>query len=447
MAADELWWRISPRSLSWAEVDPARHPFDAALAYDVVCALARPVPAAPHWVGRRLVGRRSGERWRDALSHALVERYGRWACGWCWGTGEGDHDGGPIGGWCCVSHSITSAEQTLALVADSLVEWRQWLEDLADRFDQVLPTLDPRQPPADLVAAWEIAVAQLVVTIADRTQGESGWYHHCAQVLSWLLTTAGIDEKDRPGLIEDAIGGRFHSWNEPWPSDVSHVAERLAHLVVAEPVVAEPAQQAPGDDLSAWLSVREGIDWRAVAGPVSAPARGDRDAIAEYAQRRETDSGPLLAALDQVRHTATAGGPLTFALLARWQRTVLGVDEAPFRTGAARAKLGRERYAWWPGLSGRFEECLAEATATDVPLPARAARVYLDVGFFHPFDDGNARSAMLALYFVLARDDVVLDHAAPVVRIARVAHDAVGAAGLAGLIEVLIDSTRRRMRH
>jgi prophage maintenance system killer protein len=83
------------------------------------------------------------------------------------------------------------------------------------------------------------------------------------------------------------------------------------------------------------------------------------------------------------------------------------------------------------GSPGRFEECLAEATAPE---------------FFHPFDDGNARSAMLALYYVLAREDVVLDHAAPVVRVSRVAHDAVGAVALAALVEVLITSTRRRMR-
>jgi hypothetical protein len=287
-----------------------------------------------------------------------------------------------------------------------------------------------------------VAVAQLVVTVADRTQGESGWYHHCAQVLTWLLTAAEIDENNRPRLISDAIGGRFYSWSEPGPADVSLVAERFAQLMVPEPVAVAPS----GDDLSAWLSVRERIDWRTVAGHVSGPARGDRDAIAEHAERRETDAGPLSVALDQVRRAAAAGGPLTFALLAEWQRTVLDVDEAAFRTGTARAKGGRESYPWWPGLPARFGDCLAEATGTDVPLPARAARVYLDVGFFHPFDDGNARAAMLALYYVLAREDVVLDHAAPVLRISRVAHDAVGAAELAGLIEVLITSTRRRMR-
>ncbi|MFI6056226.1 hypothetical protein ACIBCO_39955 [Streptomyces violascens] len=29
--------------------------------------------------------------------------------------------------------------------------------------------------------------------------------------------------------------------------------------------------------------------------------------------------------------------------------------------------------------------------------------------FFHPFDDGNARSAFLALLFVLAREGITLD--------------------------------------
>jgi hypothetical protein len=171
--------------------------------------------------------------------------------------------------------------------------------------------------------------------------------------------------------------------------------------------------------------------------------RCKRDAIAEYADERDFE---LPAALEEVRRAAADGGPLTFALLARWQRIVLEVDEACFRTGPAFAKLGRERYAWWPELPALFDRCLAEATDDEVPLPSRAARVYLDVAFVHPFDDGNARSAMLALYYVLAREGVVLDHAAPILRVSRVAHDAIGARGLAGLIEVLITSMHRRTR-
>ena len=44
-----------------------------------------------------------------------------------------------------------------------------------------------------------------------------------------------------------------------------------------------------------------------------------------------------------------------------------------------------------------------------LPLTVRAARACLDVCFFHPFDDGNARSAFLALVYVLAREGVTLD--------------------------------------
>ncbi|GAA2673774.1 hypothetical protein Apa02nite_043760 [Actinoplanes palleronii] len=75
--------------------------------------------------------------------------------------------------------------------------------------------------------------------------------------------------------------------------------------------------------------------------------------------------------------------------------------------------------------------------------PSRAARVYLDVLHFHPFVDGNARSAALALYFVLAREDVVLDRAAPLLMTRWPAADPRSAEGLAGFIAVLIRQTRR----
>jgi hypothetical protein len=63
------------------------------------------------------------------------------------------------------------------------------------------------------------------------------------------------------------------------------------------------------------------------------------------------------------------------------------VPAARFRTGPAYAKGGRERYGWRPDLAELFDECPAEATDDDAPLPSRAARVYPDVALFHPFDD------------------------------------------------------------
>src|SRR5262249_49378662 len=46
---------------------------------------------------------------------------------------------------------------------------------------------------------------------------------------------------------------------------------------------------------------------------------------------------------------------------------------------------------------------LARDEADTAHPVVRAARVYLDVIFVHPFPDGNARLARLAAYFVLRR--------------------------------------------
>ncbi len=53
----------------------------------------------------------------------------------------------------------------------------------------------------------------------------------------------------------------------------------------------------------------------------------------------------LLAALGQVHVDAAAGQSLNFALLCGWQRLVLDTPHAPFRTGPAFAKAGREHYS------------------------------------------------------------------------------------------------------
>jgi len=364
-------------------------------------------------------------------------------------------------------------------VTASLLEWRSWLEDLSERFGRFLPI--PSGAPDDVVLdVWERAVAHLVTVVVDRTGAESGWHGHCGLVLRWFLSAAGIPAEQQTRLIDDAIGGRFRSWAWPSAMETADIAQRLAQMLVgqsADQLARQSGQRADDwpdtwpdgwpssratnlsdpapalnrrvtaprqDDLSAWLAVRAGVDWGSAAAPVTGPVRGDRDGIADHVAQRETGGEELSAALHQVRRAAAVGAPLTFARLAQWQRTVLGVPEATFRTGPAWAKGGRERYMWRPDLPERFEACLAEATDDDLPLPSRAARVYLDVAFFHPFDDGNARAAMLALYYVLARDGVVLGRAEPLLMTVRRAHDTLGAAGLARLIELLIDATEKR---
>jgi hypothetical protein len=51
---------------------------------------------------------------------------------------------------------------------------------------------------------------------------------------------------------------------------------------------------------------------------------------------------------------------------------------------------------------------VAGANDATVSARARAARSSLDLGFLHPFDDGNARAARVALDFVLTRAGLVL---------------------------------------
>jgi Fic family protein len=63
-----------------------------------------------------------------------------------------------------------------------------------------------------------------------------------------------------------------------------------------------------------------------------------------------------------------------------------------------------------------------------------AARVYLDVCFFHPFDDGNARAARLALDCVLTRAGLAIHVAEPIFAIPRWADD-----NCAGALIVLLD--------
>jgi len=224
-----------PRLLSWADADPARHPFDVAAAPAVIRGLppAGDVPTRPagHPADPAVIrwAHTEGAAWAQAMSLALVGHYGPWAAGWRWSGGEGDLDGGPVGAWCCPRDSMTTPQATLAVVAAALGEWRLWLEDLAGRFTRFLPLVaDPRAGIAR--DAWERAVAHLITVVVDRTEADSAWYSHAEQVLGWFLTAAGVPAHRHAGLIDEAIG-----WAPPSPPVVADVAERIATSVTRTP--------------------------------------------------------------------------------------------------------------------------------------------------------------------------------------------------------------------
>ncbi|MFJ4584505.1 hypothetical protein [Streptomyces echinatus] len=198
------------------------------------------------------------------------------------------------------------------------------------------------------------------------------------------------------------------------------------------------------DSLTTWLRVRRETDWnRAPALRREPPERDGFPAwCAGPVRRRDAARAErLLRAHALARADAARRAPLDFALLAGWQREVLGVAKASFRTGDAFAKNGSERYGLTSRTRADFAACLREATEPGVPLAGRAARVYLDVAFFYPFTDGNARAALLALVHVLAREDIVLPEVGPL-QTTRYADDPAGAADLATLVGVL--NRRRR---
>lgn len=193
------------------------------------------------------------------------------------------------------------------------------------------------------------------------------------------------------------------------------------------------------DDLAAWLRARSQIGWEETAAPLTGPIRGRRDGIAHLTVVHEER---FRNAWSSVRKDAEAGRSLDFPRLAAWQSLVLGREQLAFRRFPAFAKGGDERYGVDAGTPALFDACLAEATGP-APVAARAARLYLDVSFFHPFEDGNGRSALLALGYVLAREDIVLDEVAPL-RIPRYADDEPGARSLAHLVQTLALAARRR---
>ncbi|MEV5505934.1 Fic family protein [Streptomyces orinoci] len=442
---------LNPGELSWDEVDPARHPFDSASATQVVHSLgpARRVPPRPN----APVGDGSWEEaalwaWADAMSQALVARYGRWALGWRWSHDEGDFDGGPVGNWCCPPDSVTTPEETLARVVAALCEWREWLESLTGWFETYPLNLADIENERIL---WERAARNLILQVTDRTGGGSGWHRHCHQVLTWYLSRWGVAPAVAADLVEQAIGGRFQSWSAPDTVLVDDVAEGLARSLRPDDGHI-PAAPLP-DHLERWLAVRESTPWhQAPDGGGDAPVVPSRDGAAEDIRLWDAAVDParaagLLTALELLRADAARGASLDFELLSSWQQHVLDTPHPPpFRTLPAFAKGGRERYGIGPDTRARLDACLAESAADSgrpLPLTARAARAYLDVCFFHPFDDGNARSAFLALVFVLARAGVSLSEVSLLRRISFQADAPQDCLTLTRYLDLHLTETRR----
>ncbi|MDC3378741.1 Fic family protein [Planctomycetota bacterium] len=121
-----------------------------------------------------------------------------------------------------------------------------------------------------------------------------------------------------------------------------------------------------------------------------------------------------LPAIDRVHALATSNTPLTWTAICEVQGTLLGLPgPAPFRTGPAFARGGKLRYAWLPDAEAMLSRKL-EVDAADGCHPLiQAARAYLDLIHFHPFNDANTRASSLWLHYFLCRANLPTPPIAP----------------------------------
>ncbi|MEW1893494.1 hypothetical protein [Streptomyces sp. NPDC085659] len=211
---------LAPARLPWSAVDPDRIAFawDEAEAAEITAVIASMVPPDD-------AGWKEKHRFTIEVTVLLAARFGRWACGWHWAVGEGG-GGGVVTHWCCTSHSIGGPAATAARVVASLLEWRDWLEELAGRFEQLAP---PNGANAE-DRSWHLerAATRLVTVVMDRTGAECGWYGLCHTVLTWFLSSTGVGTQDAKDAVDTAIGGRFKSWTAPSRTLIDTVGEDLA---------------------------------------------------------------------------------------------------------------------------------------------------------------------------------------------------------------------------
>lgn len=110
-----------------------------------------------------------------------------------------------------------------------------------------------------------------------------------------------------------------------------------------------------------------------------------------------------LSAVEQIKSIAALTRPATFQDLCQVQQAVLGIDNVAFRATNAFTPCRHERYAYFAGLPELFARKVAADLADSCPAIIKAARVYLDIIFVHPFPDGNARAAILWLSYFCYR--------------------------------------------
>ena len=381
---------------------------------------------------RRLsVGASSPRDLETAVGLDLMHAFGSWIGGWSWACSE-PGGGGPVRAWCCPEHSLTRGEPTIEpaveRIAAAVAEWHAFLGELGDEFRALRQQLE-NIPVAE---ATERAAARIITLTIGRTGAEDAWYRTFATILNWFLESFGLKEDVIEDAVEEVASGHFQSWVGPSP-EVAHAASQALGAAVAN------ARWSEVDATAAWRSNRHKAFYTFYddvirSFRVSVPD-GHRSYIDTIDAERDPSRAELMhLVLDLCRESAARDEPLNLALLQAWQSELTG--DPTIRTDMAWARGGRVSYGTFH--PEKFDANLRQANNRDEPVALRAARVYLDICFFHPFNDGNARTARLALDHVITREGLVLHAAAPLFRLCRSALDVGGARQFVSTVEACL---------
>lgn len=414
--------------LRWSDVDPARHPFHADR---VEATVERALQQALLDIGTR---RADATEREHAVDRALIAEHGPWIAGWRWARSE-PGCGGPVAAYCCALDSLTGdiPKDTATIIA-AATDWRGRLETLSRRFEELREATSSLDAPTTA----SHAATQLLPLILEWTGAEDAWYSTFEVVLSWFLELELGEAERAAAIAREALSGRFQSWITPEESQRDEACAAVAEA--ADRLL----QSTAPDGLAAWITQRSQVSWRGER--VHRPGLVEQDGHERYIEDVDARRDPMRAhrmrqALVLARTHAFESRPLTVDLLSEWQEAVLG-DRVAFRTTEAFAHGGAERYGISPETCHQFETYLAEANDASVSPISCAARAYLDVCYFHPFPDGNARAARLALDYVLTAHGLALHAAGPVFLVARRALDPHGPHAFIHILDYLAGPRR-----
>lgn len=350
----------------------------------------------------------------DQVDHLLVQEFGVWISGW-----RSAVNGGAVAPY--RRFDIRSPRRSTTQVLTSVEQWQAFLFKLDDVFAEF-----PIRTVEEFPLQTELAANRLLTMVLKRTGAEDAWYNSCSLVLQWYLESQGASTVKARRTVSQVMSGCFSSWVEASPEQIAEAARKTVKSLTSLP------QDKDRDSTAIWLSLRNERVWKHFQTTLC-PLRVDGHV--RYIEQVEND--PLMGkALVLARQWAQTSLPLDLATVKGWQSVVLGLQEpVEIRKVDAFAKGGRERYRvkWLP----KFKGCLKEANNNAVDPRWRAAVAYLDLAFFHPFDDGNARAARLVMDAILWRAGLALNLAEPAFVMARAAEDDNGPALLAMQIDAL----------